>query len=471
MADEFSLATLARSVWRRKALVASIIAVCFVMAGVITVALPKIYRAETSVFFPEATETPLTAALGGLAQAPGLSSLVGLSRGSDAAQLCKAIADSYSVRAEICRDFRLQQRFQVEKFEDATDRLRSATLNTITPEGLLVIRVDTTDAQLAADLANAYARVVERRYRNATVARARDEREFLQGRVAEAQRDLRTAEVQLETYQKRGQALLAPDEVPPILQKLSDVRVDQANADVQLEAARRKLTESTAELNRLAAQGGDKRGAESVYAVPWQMNSETIADNPDIAQIRADLVGLEVKLAAARHDLSPEHPDVKRLQSEVDETRGRLATETRKTITAETRTRDPVYAAALQEFVGLETTVIGQEAQVEGLARLVQELEGKAATLPARLLQFSRLEREVRARETVYATLEAQLEAAKLKEQQEQPVYQVLDEAVTPERHDRPKLLVNLVVGLLLGAFLGTAAAAALGIPQPKGTA
>jgi uncharacterized protein involved in exopolysaccharide biosynthesis len=130
-----------------------------------------------------------------------------------------------------------------------------------------------------------------------------------------------------------------------------------------------------------------------------------------------------------------------------------------------------VYAAALQEFVGLETTVIGQEAQVEGLARLVQELEGKAATLPARLLQFSRLEREVRARETVYATLEAQLEAAKLKEQQEQPVYQVLDEAVTPERHDRPKLLVNLVVGLLLGAFLGTAAAAALGIPQPKGTA
>lgn len=471
MADEFSLVTLARSIWRRKALVAAIVAVCLVLAGVITLALPKIYRAETSVFFPEAQETTLTAALGAIGQTPGLPSLVGLGQGSEAAQLCKAIADSYVVRAEICRDFDLQRRFHVEKFEDATDRLRDATLNTITPEGLLVIRLDTTDPKLSADLANAYARIVERLYRDATVSRARDERQFLERRAMESEQDLRRAEAQLERYQSRGRALLVPEEAAPILQKLADVRVDQANADLQLESSRRRSREAEVALGRLASENPGSASSKSVYAVPWQNSSETISDNPDIAQIRADLVGLEVKLAAARHDQSPEHPDVKRLESEVQETRARLESEARKTITAETRSRDPVYAAALQEYVSLETAVIGEEAQSEGLAQLVRQLESKAGALPARLLQFSRLEREVRARETVYATLEAQLEAAKLKEQQEQPVYQVLDEAVPPERHDRPKLAIDLVVGLLFGIFLGSAVAAALGPPQPKGMA
>ena len=471
MADDFSLLTLMRSIWRRKGLVASIVAVCVVLAGVITLAMPKIYRSETSVFFPEAQETALTAALGSIGQTPGLPSLVGLGQGSEAAQLCKAIADSYSVRAEICRDFNLQQLFHLEKFQDATDRLRDSTLNTITPEGLLVIRLDTTDAQLSADLANAYARIVERRYRDATVSRARNEREFLQRRVEESERDLRHAEVELERYQSRGQALLVPEEAQPILQELADVRVDQANADLQLESSRRRSREAMAALGRLGSENPGTAGSKSVYAVPWQNSSETIADNPDIAQIRADLVALEVRLASARHDQSPEHPDVKRLESEVEETRARLVSEARKTITAETRSRDPVYAAALQEYVSLETAVIGQEAQAQGLAQLVRQLESKAGALPARLLQFSRLEREVRARETVYATLEAQLEAAKLKEQQEQPVYQVLDEAVPPERHDRPKLVIDLVVGLLFGMFLGAAVAAALGPPQPKGMA
>jgi len=466
MADEFSLAVLARAVWRRKSLVAIIVITCVAGAAIITVALPKIYRAQTSVFFPESGETALTAALGALGQTPmGIPGLANLAPTSAAAGLCKAIAESYSVRAEICRDFGLQKRFEADNFQAAADDLRDAAWTTITPEGLLIIRVDTTDPQLSANIANAYARIVERLYRDSTVSRARGEREFLETRVAQAEEDLARAAAELEHYQKRGQALLVPDEAPPILQKLADVRVEQVTAEVELEAARRQRAEAIGQLNRLAAESTGKSSGGSVYSVPWQMSSETTADNPDIAQIRADLVGLEVKLAAARHDLSSEHPDVKRLQAEVDETRNRLASEARQRMREQTRTRDPVYASALGQLVTLETTVLGQEAKAAGLGQLVKQIEAKAAGLPERLLRYSRLELEVRARETIYTALNGQLEAAKLKELQEQPVFQVLDVAVPPERHDRPKLVVNLVVGLLFGMFLGAAVAAALGAP------
>ncbi|UCH34713.1 MAG: hypothetical protein JSV65_19705 [Armatimonadota bacterium] len=472
MADEFSLTQLIRVVWRRKVLVALVTVVCVVTAGAVTIALPKIYRAQTSVFFPESRDTGLTAALGSLGQAAGVSAaLARLGPSSAAASLCKAIADSYSARAEICREYGLQERFETETFQDATDQLRDSTWTAITPEGLLLIRVDTTDPRLSADLANAYARIVERVYREGTVSRARGEREFLERRVAQAETDLRTFEAELEDYQKRGEALLAPDEVAPILEKLADIRIEQATAEVELESAQRRRAELVTQLSRLAAENPQGSESGSVYAVPWEMTSETLSDNPETAAIRAELVSLEVQLAAARHDLSDEHPEVKRLQSRIEETRSRLASEARKTLTAETRTRSPVYASALEQLVSLETAVIGQEARVQGLQELVNQVEGRSGELPERLLHYSRLQREVRAQEQVYITIGTQLEAARLRELQEQPVFEVLDKAVPPERHDRPKLVVNLVVGLLFGLFLGTAVAAALGPPAAKAAA
>jgi hypothetical protein len=474
MHDEFNLVTLARALCRHKGLVALVVIVCVVLAGGITLALPKIYRAQISVFFPEATETGFGAALqAALAQSPAgmlIPSISGLAVGSQAAGLCKAVAESYVVRAKICREFDLQRHFECDHFQDATDKLRDATWTEITPEGVLKIRVDTDDRKLSADIANAYGRIVERLFRDATVARAHDERIFLERRVAGEQRDLHRAQAELARYQRSGAALLGPDELPPILQKVIDLRVDQAKADVELEAARREVAQSTAALNRIAKDGSSepsRPAGSSLYAVPWEMNAETIADNPDIAQIRAELVGLEVKLAAARHDLSPEHPDVKRLQSEIDETHNRLAAEARKTLTTQVRMRNPVYAAALEQLVAFEASSIGHQARSEGLKQLVQQVEGQARSLPARLLQYSQLELDVRTRTTVYTTLEAQLEAARLKELQQQPVFQVLDPAVPPQRHDRPKLAVNLVVGFLFGLFLGAAIAAALGAPQP----
>ena len=472
MHDEFSLAQLWRAVAGRKGLVALIVAACVIAAGVITLLLPKIYRAETRVFFPESQQpqlpSALTAALGQQAQSL-LPALAGLGPSSEAAGLCKAIAESYSVRSEICRNFKLQERFKAEKFQDATEKLGNSTFTAITPEGVLIIRVDSNEPKLSADIANAYTRVVERRYRDAAVARARDEREFLTKRVAQSQQDLQVTEAALERYQKSGKALLVPDEVPPILQKLADARVEQTSAEVELEAARRRQNQAVSQLSRLVEADETKPGqSPSVYSVPWQMATQTISDNPDIAQIRAELVSLEVQLASARYRFSPEHPEYKRLKTQVDETRTRLAAEAQKTITAETRSRDPVYAEALGQLVGLEVATIGQEAKAQGLAQLVNDLEAKAAGLPDRLLQYSRLAREVRARETVFATLDGQLEAARLKELQEQPVFQVLDEAVPPERHDRPKMGVDLVVGFLLGLFLGMAVAAALGPSKSK---
>jgi len=469
MHEEFNLAMLARSLWSHKAMVALVVIICVVLAGGVTLLLPKIYRAQISVFFPEATETGFGAALqAAAAQSPAamlIPSISSLAVSGPAAGLCKSVAESYVVRAKICRDFGLQRHYKCDHFQDATDKLRDATWTEITPEGVLKIRVDTDNRNLSADIANAYGRIVERLYRDATVARAHDERMFLERRVAGEERDLHRAQAQLERYQRSGAALLTPDELPPILQKLADVRVDQAKAGVELEAARREVSQGMAQLNRIASDGSSEPSHGPLYAVPWEMNAETIADNPDIAQIRSDLVGLEVKLAAARHDLSDEHPDVKRLQTEVDETHKRLAAEAHKTLTTQVRMRNPVYAAALEQLVTSEASSIGHQARAEGLMQLVRQVEGQARTLPVRLLQYSQLELNVRTRITVYTTLEAQLEAARLKELQQQPIFQVLDPAVPPQRHDRPKLAVNLVVGLLFGLFLGAAIAAALGVP------
>jgi uncharacterized protein involved in exopolysaccharide biosynthesis len=48
-----------------------------------------------------------------------------------------------------------------------------------------------------------------------------------------------------------------------------------------------------------------------------------------------------------------------------------------------------------------------------------------------------------------------QYEMSKIEEVKEDLAFQVIDKAFIKKRHDSPKLLLNLVIGTVLGFFLG----------------
>jgi uncharacterized protein involved in exopolysaccharide biosynthesis len=77
------------------------------------------------------------------------------------------------------------------------------------------------------------------------------------------------------------------------------------------------------------------------------------------------------------------------------------------------------------------------------------------AKVPEVGLELARLTRDVKIQETLVALLTQNMEQARLGEARDLPVAQVLDRAVAPDRHARPRLSVNLAIGGAVGFALG----------------
>jgi tyrosine-protein kinase Etk/Wzc len=85
----------------------------------------------------------------------------------------------------------------------------------------------------------------------------------------------------------------------------------------------------------------------------------------------------------------------------------------------------------------------------------LQQLKGRIQTLPGLQSELARLIRDAKVQEQLYLLLTAELEQARIRETMDTPTIQVLDRAIPPERHSRPrKSIVGIVTAML--AFAGS---------------
>lgn len=143
-------------------------------------------------------------------------------------------------------------------------------------------------------------------------------------------------------------------------------------------------------------------------------------------RLEADVMLREVTLGVALQSMQPTNPEVRRLQTELFEMRRQL--------------RNLQRGAS---FLGGDSAAVGLE------------------SLPDLSRRFALLLREVKVQETLYEMLTAQLYQTRVKETEQLPVVQVLDEARTPVWKSSPIVRkVALLAGLLglgLSVFLALA--------------
>ena len=75
--------------------------------------------------------------------------------------------------------------------------------------------------------------------------------------------------------------------------------------------------------------------------------------------------------------------------------------------------------------------------------------------LPQESLQLVRLVRQVKIEETLWTLLEQEYEKAKISEDKEEEIFQVLDKAYPPKGKCKPKVRLNLSIAGVLSLFLG----------------
>ncbi len=137
--------------------------------------------------------------------------------------------------------------------------------------------------------------------------------------------------------------------------------------------------------------------------------------------------------------------------------------EVRHTVVPTTASAADVQAAA--EIMGRK---IALEVQINVLRTYLREdndeirqarteleaLKSRIGTMPAVMGDVTRLVRDQKIQEQVFVLLTAELEQARIRELMDTPTVQILDPAIPPERHERPKRATLAIIASLL-TFVG----------------
>ena len=231
----------------KKAILQATIAVAL-LAIVVSLLLPKMYTATTTILPPEENPSTLTSILG---QFGGLGGLAGKDLGmKNPSDLFVVMLQSRSIADRLVDDFDLRKIYGVKTYQDARKKLASRSTISAGDEGLITISVADRDPKRAADLANAYVTALHSLNESLAITEAAQRRLFYQQKLDAEREDLARAEQALKLEQENS-GLIQPDaQGKAIIEAVANTRAQVAVQEVRLQAMRTYATENNPDLKR-----------------------------------------------------------------------------------------------------------------------------------------------------------------------------------------------------------------------------
>lgn len=283
------------------------------------------------------------------------------------------------------------------------------------------IQVRSSDPQLAAFLANSYAKAavqldLQHKFDSSSYAR-----DFLTNQLRLARERLERSEVALNSYVAEN--------------GLISVRTGTEGAETTTVAsnlASSATTANDATNQRIAAE----QAWRATQAVPLMSVPQVLAD-AQVQNLRGQLAAARAKLRQDRATYGASHPTAQTDQETVNS----LST--------------AMQAAAREVVTGLRTQYETAQRQEAALLDRVSSLKGNAISEERLGVRSNILKRDVDTNRTLYdALLQRQKEVSATAGVNKSSV-SIVDEATVPGKPVSPNLLVNLAIALVAGLFFG----------------
>jgi tyrosine-protein kinase Etk/Wzc len=285
------------------------------------------------------------------------------------------------------------------------------------------VRFDAADPELARDVAN----VLVHKYlvRRNVVRKVGDRStvEFLRAQVDTLQVQLRSAEEAVRRFREANRVVSLEAEAQAQVERLAALQAQRA----ELEAERGALA-SLLDETRASSPAGGLSPFRQLLAFPSLLRSQTTST------LLEALTRQESQLAELRARRTPADPDVQAMSSQL-------------------RSMEEQAAAVVTTYLG------GLESQVEAIDRELAGFGRRLAQVPAREVEYARLERNARVLADIYTLLQTRLKEAEVVEAVEDASVRVVDVAVLAREPTSPRPGLASGAGVLLGAMLGIALA------------
>ena len=243
-----------------------IIALCTVMTVgtlVVSFLLPKIYE-STATLLPqlESNNGVGLGALFGSGAASSAAQSLGISLpGSPATptDIFTAMLKSRIMADDIIRQFNLMEHYETKTMHDARGNLEGATRIVVTKEKVIKVAVEDKDPQLASDIANFYVSNLDRLNQTLSVSKARENRKFIEQRVAETQTALVKVEDALKEFQTQNRTVAIEAQSKAMIEATAMIQAQIMAQEVQLQVMGSYLSSNNPEIARVQSSISELR--------------------------------------------------------------------------------------------------------------------------------------------------------------------------------------------------------------------
>ena len=251
MDDEINLLDLLIVLAKHKKRVLGLPFAAAVVAAAISLIMPNIYTAKTTLMPPQQNQSTAAALLGQLAgpAAPlAGSAALGIKNPSD---IFVSILKSRTVTDDLVKRFDLQKVYHAKLLTDARRDLDTASnISSSFKDGIITVEVDDRDPKRAADIANAYVEELEKLSRTLAVGEASQRRLFFGEQLKGTKAELIKADTDLKKFQESTGLVLPQGQAAVTISASANLRAQITAKEVQLAAMRTFATGQNPELVR-----------------------------------------------------------------------------------------------------------------------------------------------------------------------------------------------------------------------------
>ncbi len=303
--------------------------------------------------------------------------------------------------------------------------LRRLFVDPVRNTRLVEIQVEDPDPKLAAELANAVASAYVHQNLELKFSAARDALTWLTAQVGDLKSKVNESELNLQRYREQAGLISAEEK-----QSLTTKKLGEFNSNyIEAKAKRLEMESRLNEIRRAAQQ------PEMLESSPMVIN------NPLIQRLKGQLVELEVQRSKLLKTFREKHPEVVKVQSQIDEISQKI--------------REEVSRLAMS----MESEYNSLKARENAMLQATNQYRDEAQSLAKKEIQFGILKREADSNQQLYDVLLKRLKETGLSQGLDSSNVRIVEPAVAPIRPIKPRKALNLAVGIVLGLGTGLALA------------
>lgn len=260
-------------------------------------------------------------------------------------------------------------------------------------------------------------------------------KEFIAGRVIEAQKELYSAETALQEFKAKNKIIEPSESTRAIGAKVA--WIDQGIAENSV-----NLATAQARLSAIETQLSD--------------SGKAISDSSTIKLYNQKLAELEMAKVSYVGKYTDKHPKVIEVNAEIINTRNQLQSEIDKVASLQVASDNAIQQSLIAAKFQSEAEIAVANAKARAMSAL-ENINGKTIeAMPSVEQNYLRLARNANVAQEIYVMLAKRLEEAKVAEAMVSNEVQVVDNPTFPQEPVRPRKILTISLAFLMGFVAGS---------------